>query len=1253
MSLKRLVASALFITLLLRPCSCTQDSVKLISGDVILGVMFSMNSVKDDACGDYDVGKLKDLMAVKWFLSRLNDMNYIRDVRIGLEAYNTCQRTEAAVQSTVRMLEKFHVLSGPSQVNNSAGLLIGLLGPGRTQEAIVVSRFLSSLPSSQRLLQISGSATGAELSDKGLYSNFYRVVPPDSTQVQVLFKLLQQLGWNYISIIYDNDAYGTQAAKELRDLAHTENLCVPMFEALPLDYRSQGFLSTVDRIIDRIKGGSLSIIKGVVFIGSVATAREFTGILAKRVTFVRFIFSEAVGLQTSAVSHTSLGKGALVAAPPYFPLPEFGTFWNNLWTNWTIFSDEVQTNAFLAGYYNSTTSCALSDSVCWRTNRNKLPLITSSTQWLFEYYQVKAAAIFAAILKQLHSQTCVKNSSGVCQELDDMIRNNRGGIQDTLQDATLNLESEFSSVSSVFHGQTTVSFDQQGEIAAGSHHNTSVYDVFNYRECAGGKFCFQQVGRYTVDTRLRLDTERIKGYDESGGTLSWSDLPKAQCMDNKDCLECLPHDIPGEVVFVPGDIYIVAVAPAHDREAQKPLQCGKIRQNAGADFVQSVLFAVEEINKKRAPFTGILGNKTLGVIILNSCYRELVIKDKLIELHKGTLVLPNGRNSSEILPHIAGYVGAFFSTVSIAMYEVLQSLDTRFVLLSPANTSPELSDRHKYPLYLRLTPGHNTQVNALFTLLRELGHQYVQVLYDADDNYSAALKERINTLSTSKAFNVCVVNNIASDSEGQSFYSVLDDLRKNLWAPLVIVALQEQHTEKVMKDILPEMTASDKFLFLGTDAWARNQYLLTVQHSGKLLGSLSMSVELPHDQLFSEYLKKADPLNTPNPWLKYFWEERKKCYFDGSFRRSDKTGQCPSEASELTDGYVQNLWLPFYINAVYAFALGLNSALSEHCKQIYLCDTLTSEQLVQFLKTVHLDLFNNGREVEVFDSNGDGDTGFKLFQISPDSSSSVSGALTYTEVGRYDHNTLILHDKSNLWVYKNLPKTQCPNPNVCNTCFNSSATGAFRSTDNDSTTNQVPLIGMGVAILALLIGIIVLTVVVIRCKRRVKTQSQQSRDAAMQSRPLPPVHCGSSSTAGSCSGSCFAEDNSAGAYEYLRDVDGRPHSMHTYNDRQVSASHSGTSGTSFISTPHASVSQNRYVEPPSASAGDEQFPYDVPKSSPAGQNNQVMPKGESKPISGEGSIPEGSKSACNSGYLTPVAEEVAQSAGSYVDVKAN
>ena len=47
--------------------------------------------------------------------------------------------------------------------------------------------------------------------------------------MQVLLKLLQQLDWNYIAIVYDDDAYGRQAAEELRDLSKGQDLCVPSF----------------------------------------------------------------------------------------------------------------------------------------------------------------------------------------------------------------------------------------------------------------------------------------------------------------------------------------------------------------------------------------------------------------------------------------------------------------------------------------------------------------------------------------------------------------------------------------------------------------------------------------------------------------------------------------------------------------------------------------------------------------------------------------------------------------------------------------------------------------------------------------------------------------------------------------------------------------------------------------------------------------------------------------------------------------
>ena len=51
-------------------------------------------------------------------------------------------------------------------------------------------------------------------------------------------------------------------------------------------------------------------------------------------------------------------------------------------------------------------------------------------------------------------------------------------------------------------------------------------------------------------------------------------------------------------------------------------------------------------------------------------------------------------------------------------------------------------------------------------------HGLLKVLYDPDDIYSAGMKESINAMSSSKAFNICVVNNIASDPDDNSFYPV-------------------------------------------------------------------------------------------------------------------------------------------------------------------------------------------------------------------------------------------------------------------------------------------------------------------------------------------------------------------------------------------------------------------------------------------------------------------------------------------------
>ncbi|KAK7473848.1 hypothetical protein BaRGS_00034899, partial [Batillaria attramentaria] len=957
-----------------------------------------------------------------------------------LHAYRTCKSSEMAARGAVDMMEEYNVLGSGS---NSTAPLLGILGPERTNEAIVVSRMIGSMPEDKRLLQISSSATGEALSDRTLYPNFFRVIPPDTTQVKVLLELLVQIKWNYVAIVYDDDAYGRQAATRLRALAQDRHICVPLFEALPLDHTSEVFDDRVKVITQQVTASteSDSRVKGIVFIGGAVTAKEFVERVDR--SFVRFIFSEGLGLQGSVLKDVTRGKGALTASPPYLPLPEFKVYWSEMWNNRTLFSAEAARNPWLDSFDKQQTKC------------QQLPLdeacLGDTSQWLTEFYELKAVAVFVALLEKLHADAC--GNSGLCPGLKALL-NRRSEILQTLQENVLDIDigRNFPSSFGTFQGQT-VAHNNSGEIVD-QNQNGSVYDVYNFQECTGNKFCFRK-------NELSLTTSLIKGYGDRGEQLSWALFPKAQCQDDHDCTECVPEDISGEVAFVKGDFYFVAVAPVHNPDGS--LQCGGLRTFTGTNLVEGILFALEQVNNKTGPsgiFSQIFGNKKLGVIVIDSCYNQLVIKERLIDLYKGNLRLPDGTNTSGIVDKIAGFVGAYFSDISVSMYEVLSKVKRPFVMVSPTNTSPVLSDRETYPFYLRLaTP----VVRAILSLIHELGSNYIQIIYDPDDVYSLTMKESLDQMSSS--FNVCVAQGIETRAYVDSnLNKVRDAMRKYPSAKVVVVLLILQHVKNLTNVILPQMSDDDDFVFIGADGWAKRTEVLEVKNSKKLRGSLTVSLDLPLDQRYAEYLRKVDPLNTISPWLRNFWELRKACYFDGSFLRKDKTDLCPEN---LTSDYKQDPWTPFFIQTVYAFALGLDDAMAKHCGN----------------RTAKLDLYGDASRENVFDDNGDGVVRIKIYEISPENPG--SSAMEYIEVGRYDPDSLVLNNKAALWIVKEGTKGECDDRDCTKKCFqspqqNPSSEGAQSSDNNDSSI----LIPTVIVIVLLVVVIIVLVIVVIVFYRR-------------------------------------------------------------------------------------------------------------------------------------------------------------------------
>lgn len=77
----------------------------------------------------------------------------------------------------------------------------------------------------------------------------------------------------------------------------------------------------------------------------------------------------------------------------------------------------------------------------------------------------------------------------------------------------------------------------------------------------------------------------------------------------------------------------------------------------------------------------ILPNRRIGLLLINSCSSPLLVRQRLLDLHSGRLVLPDNsnRNSSFLLANIMGYAGAFFSGDSMAAADTLNDVGRPFV----------------------------------------------------------------------------------------------------------------------------------------------------------------------------------------------------------------------------------------------------------------------------------------------------------------------------------------------------------------------------------------------------------------------------------------------------------------------------------------------------------------------------------------------------------------------------------------------
>lgn len=502
-----------------------------------------------------------------------------------------------------------------------------------------------------------------------------------------------------------------------------------------------------------------------------------------------------------------------------------------------------------------------------------------------------------------------------------------------------------------------------------------------------------------TDSSLVLNVDKIKDYRQNNVERSWPNINHAQCQPGTKCSKCLPSDLANHPYFDDGDVIVVGVVPVYNKDTTNSLRCSEIRPSIGVELAEGMLFAVKTVNDKIGHFSTFFKNKKVGVILLNSCNQPLAIQDKILRLQQDGVRLRNG-TYLKVSHKIMGYAGALGSSISMAMAYILTKLP--LVQVSFASTAVALSDRDQFPYFLRVSTPDDKQAKTMIKLITQLGSNYIQIVY-SEGAYGEG--GRVAVAAAARASGVCIANEIKVE-EGK-YSGIVNTMRKNAHAKIVIVFIRSH----VVKDLLSVFDASmehGEFMFIGSEAWGKN--VDNIKGRKKLAGALVLSLEMAQRHTFEDYLNTKKPESyTLNPWFQHFVETRYQCYLPDSFDKSSAK-PCDSDLriTRPLSGtyYTQDHWTPFAINAMFTLLMGTNSAFNELCgtDSKVLCEDFIRKPGVVWSKISEqkLDIFGTGQPVSVFDSNGDGNAGYRIYNVQKNTLDTQT--LKYTQVsGSFRH----------------------------------------------------------------------------------------------------------------------------------------------------------------------------------------------------------------------------------------------------------
>uniref|UniRef100_A0A3Q3BK08 Extracellular calcium-sensing receptor-like n=1 Tax=Kryptolebias marmoratus TaxID=37003 RepID=A0A3Q3BK08_KRYMA len=430
-----------------------------------------------------------------------------------------------------------------------------------------------------------------------------------------------------------------------------------------------------------------------------------------------------------------------------------------------------------------------------------------------------------------------------------------------------------------------------------------------------------------------------------------------------------------------------------------PLECMSLSFR-DFQFAQAMRFAIEEINNS----TDLLPGISLGYNIYDTC-RSIARSIKVaLALNNADNVSSTSEEPCNRPVKVQAIVGEGSSSPCTAIATVIGPF--QIPLISHFATCACLSDKGKYPSFLRTIPSDYYQSRALAQLVKHFKWTWVGAIRTNDDygnNGMATFTE------TAQQLGICLEYSVSffrTDST-EKLQKIIDIIKAS--TSKVIVAFLSPRDMEVLIPALSNHNLTG-YQWVGSESWIFDSQIAAVDKNHILDGAIGLSIPKAHVSGLKEFMLDVKPLNLLNHDLfTEFWEALFSCKFKQSQSEKIQTECTGHEDLTGVEHSFTDMSLMPIINNVYKGVYAVAHALHSILKCNKTCNN-----------SVQLDPFTEGEEV-YFNENGDPAAKYEIINWQPEE----NGIIGFATVGVYDASLpadrqLNLLNKTFIWAQNSI-----------------------------------------------------------------------------------------------------------------------------------------------------------------------------------------------------------------------------------------